>query len=80
MLSQLLKQHGKSKVLKSADWPSFVATVRPIYENDELENLLPSCTPEEEMRFKFYLMSGFRDGEGRFRHGAISISGTMRCG
>jgi integrase len=54
------------KLLNGADWPSFVETVRPIYEDSELERLFKSCTADEEIRFKFYLMSGFRDAEGRF--------------
>jgi len=66
VISQVLKLHGKKKLLNAADWPSFVETVRPIYEDSELERLFKSCTPDEEMRFKFYLMSGFRDAEGRF--------------
>lgn len=66
VISQVLKQHGKRKLLNTADWPSFVETVRPLYEDSELETLFKSCTPDEEMRFKFYLMSGFRDAEGRF--------------
>lgn len=66
VLSQVMKQHGKRKLLNSADWPSFVETVRPIYEDSELDKLFKSCTPDEEIRFKFYLMSGFRDAEGRF--------------
>jgi integrase/recombinase XerD len=66
VLSQVLKQHGKRKLLTSADWPSFVETVRPIYEDAELAKLFKTCTPEEEIRFKFYLMSGFREAEGRF--------------
>ena len=66
VLSQVLKQHGKRRLLASADWPSFVETVRPIYEDSELERLFKSCTRDEEIRFKFYLMSGFRDAEGRF--------------
>ena len=65
MLSQLLKQHGKPKLLNSTDWPSFVETVRPIYEDDELQELFAACMPYEAMRFKFYLMSSFRDAEGR---------------
>ena len=66
VLSQVLKQHGKRKLLTSADWPSFVETVRPIYEDAELAKLFKTCAPEEEVRFKFYLISGFRDAEGRF--------------
>jgi integrase len=66
VLSQVLKQHGKRKLLTSADWPSFVETVRPIYEDAELAKLFRACSPSEEVRFKFYLISGFRDAEGRF--------------
>jgi integrase/recombinase XerD len=66
VICQLLKQHGRSKILNSSDWPSFVETVRPIYEDGELEKLFNACTPTEQIRFKFYLMSGFRDAEGRF--------------
>jgi len=66
VLSQVLKQYGKRKLLGPSDWPSFVETVRPIYEDWELEKLFRACTADEEIRFKFYLMSGFRDAEGRF--------------
>jgi hypothetical protein len=61
-----LKQHDKPKLLHAADWPSFVETVRPIYEDAELTNLFKAGTFPEEVRFKFYLMSSFRDAEGRF--------------
>jgi len=30
VISQVMKQHGKAKLVKAADWPSFVETVRPI--------------------------------------------------
>jgi hypothetical protein len=53
-------------MLNANDWPSFVQAVRPICENGELVKLFKVCTPAEEIRFKFYLMSGFRDAEGRF--------------
>jgi hypothetical protein len=43
VLSQVLKQHGRSKLLNASDWPSFVETVRPIYEDAELENYLPTA-------------------------------------
>jgi integrase/recombinase XerD len=66
VLSQVLKQNGRGKLLTSADWPNFVETVRPIYEDGELAKLFKACSNTEEMRFKLYLMSGFRDAEGRF--------------
>jgi integrase/recombinase XerD len=65
VISQLLKQHGREKLLQPSDWPSFVETVRPIYEDSELTKIFKACTPDEEIRFKFYLMTGFRDAEGR---------------
>src|ERR1017187_7656537 len=88
VLSQVLKQHGKPKVLKTADWPSFVETVRPIYEDSELTKLFKACTATEEARFKFYLMSGFRDAEGRFvtwrdvdfKHMAVRVTAKPHWG
>lgn len=66
VICQLLKQHGRTKIRNPSDWPNFVQTVRPIYEDGALAKLFKACTPSEEIRFKFYLMSGFRDAEGRF--------------
>jgi integrase/recombinase XerD len=88
VLCQLLKQHGRSKLLTASDWPSFVETVRPIYEDSELAALFKACAAPEEMRFKFYLMSGFRDAEGRavtwrdvdFRHTAIRVTAKPHWG
>src|SRR6202158_3474682 len=88
VLCQVLKPHGRSKLLNASDWPSFVETVRPIYENAEIEKLFSHCPPAEEMRFKFYLMSGFRDAEGRFvtwrdvdfRHSAVRVTAKPHWG
>jgi integrase/recombinase XerD len=88
VLSQVLKQHGKPRVLRAADWPSFVETVRPIYEDSELTKLFNACTAAEEARFKFYLMSGFRDAEGRFvtwrdvdfKHTAVRVTAKPHWG
>ena len=66
VLSQVMKHYDRPKLLKASDWPKFVETVRPIYEDFELAKLFKACTPLEEVRFKFYLMSGFRDAERRF--------------
>jgi integrase/recombinase XerD len=65
VIAQLLKQNGRPKLLEQNDWPNFVETVRPIYEESELKKLFAECTPDEDMRFKFYLLTGFRDAEGR---------------
>ena len=88
VLSQVMKQHGRSKLLNTSDWPRFVETVRPIYEDFELAKLFKACTPAEEVRFKFYLMSGFRDAEGRFvtwrdvdfKHMAVRVTAKPHWG
>jgi len=88
VLSQVMKQHGKPKLLNTADWPSFVETIRPIYEDSELAALFKACTPDEKMRFTFYLLTGFRDAEGRFvtwrdvdfRHAAIRVTAKPQWG
>jgi integrase/recombinase XerD len=40
VLSQVMKQHGRRKLLNSSDWPSFVETIRPIYEDSELGEIV----------------------------------------
>jgi len=88
VIAQLLKQHGRAKILNTSDWPSFVETVRPIYEDEELTKLFKASTWEEAVRFKFYLMSGFRDAEGRFvtwrdvdaRQNAIRVTAKPQWG
>ena len=88
VISQVMKQHGKRKLLNAADWPSFVETVRPIYEDSELTKLFKACTLDEQARFKFYLMSGFRDAEGRFttwrdvdfKHTAVRVTAKPHWG
>ena len=50
--------------------------------------LFKACTPTEEVRFKFYLMSGFRDAEGRFvtwrdvdfKHMAVRVTAKPHWG
>ena len=88
VLSQVMKQHGRAKLLNASDWPKFVETVRPIYEDAELTKLFEACTPAEEARFKFYLMTGFRDAEGRFvtwrdvdfKHMAVRVTAKPHWG
>ena len=88
VISQVMKQHGKTRLLTAADWPSFVETVRPIYEDFELAKLFKACAVTEEVRFKFYLMSGFRDAEGRFttwrdvdfKHMAVRVTAKPHWG
>lgn len=62
----LLKRHGYKALLEKSDWPSYVETIRPVYEVDEIHTMLRHATPYEALLIKFFLGSGFRNRETRF--------------
>lgn len=86
ILSQLMKRHGKPKLLEASDWPNYVETVRPIYEEDELRRLFAGCDRHQETLFKFFLLTGFRESEVRavswrdvdFKHQAVRVTAKPR--
>jgi integrase/recombinase XerD len=63
---QLFKRHGREKLLEKGDWPSFVDTIRPIYEPEEIMAMFKVATEDEADMLKFFLGSGFRDQEIRY--------------
>jgi integrase/recombinase XerD len=63
---QLFKRHGREKLLEKGDWPSFVETIRPIYESEELTAMFEVATEDEADMLKFILGSGYRDQEMRY--------------
>jgi hypothetical protein len=75
-----MKQHGRPKLLNAADWPSFVETVGPVYEDFELAKLFKACTPSGGVRFKFYLMSGISRRRGAVRYVARCRFQAHGCG
>lgn len=62
----LLKRHGHKNLLEKSDWPSYVETIRPVYEVEELHTMLRYATLYEALLIKFFLGSGFRNRETRF--------------
>ena len=62
---QFFKRCGKAKLIEPSDWPSFVETIRPIYEAEEIAALIRHGEKDEAIFIKFLLASGFRDGEVR---------------
>jgi integrase/recombinase XerD len=62
----LLKRHGHKNLLEKSDWPSYVETIRPVYEVEEIQTKLRHATPHEALLIKFFLGSGFRNRETRF--------------
>jgi integrase/recombinase XerD len=85
---QFFKQHGKTKLLKSSDWPEYDEKIRPIYEPEEVESLLAAATTDEAIYMKFLLGSGFRHREARylswgdvdFRNGVARVTAKPRWG
>jgi integrase/recombinase XerD len=79
---QLFKRHGRSGLMEKGDWPSYVDTIRPIYEPEELTAMFRASTEDEADLLKFILGSGFRDQEIRyveyldldFRHDLVRVT------
>src|SRR5262249_26304241 len=59
------KRYGKPQLLQPSDWPSYVETIRPIYEAEELKTMFANANREEALFMKFLLGSGFRDQESQ---------------
>jgi integrase/recombinase XerD len=62
----MLKRFGQKKLLEASDWPSYVETIRPVYEPEEIHAMFRHATPDEALLIKFFLASGFRNRETRF--------------
>ena len=58
-----LKWAGREKIVRKADWPSYVEEEPETYEQDELDKFFAACSPEESRLFRFFLYSGFREQE-----------------
>lgn len=63
---QLFKRHGYKGLVEASDWPSYVETIRPIYEPEEIAAMLRHATLDQAILIKFCLSSGFRDREIRY--------------
>ena len=63
---QLFKRHGLKGLVERSDWPSYVETIRPIYEPEEIAAMLLHADQDEATLIKFCVSSGFRDREIRY--------------
>ena len=52
---QLFKRHGREKLMEKGDWPSYVDTIRPIYEPEELAAMFKVASEDEADMLKFIL-------------------------
>jgi integrase len=68
IVTSFLKTLGVRDLLGKGDWPSYTEEDPEIYTPEELQRFFAACTPEESLLFRFFLHSGFRDGEVRHAH------------
>jgi len=73
-----MKQHGKGKLLNASDWPSFVETVRPIYEDFELTKLFRACAFPRKCVSSFISCQASVTPKVASSPGAMWISSTWR--
>lgn len=52
--------------MEATDRPSYVETIRPIYEPEEIGAMLKHADPDEAILLKFCLASGLGDREIRY--------------
>lgn len=66
VLLQLFKRHEFKMLVERSDWPSYVETIRPIYESEELVAVIEHAAPDEAILIEFCLATGFRDRDVRY--------------
>jgi integrase/recombinase XerD len=66
VVEQLLKTHGRNKLLRRGDWPRYVERIPQAYSPAELQRFFAACQPQDLLLFQFFLGSGFREKEVQF--------------
>jgi integrase/recombinase XerD len=66
VVEQLLKTHGRNKLLRRGDWPRYVERIPQAYSPAELQRFFAACKPQDLLLFQFFLGSGFREKEVQF--------------
>ena len=57
------KKVGHRVPIDTSDRPTYTEEDPETYEPEELERFFAACTPDERLMFRFFLMTGFREGE-----------------
>jgi len=72
-----LKAQGIRGLVDKNDWPRFVEEEPEVYEREELDKLFKACSPEEQLWYEFFLMTGMREQE--VMHCAWADVNLARC-
>ena len=66
VVEQMLKTHGRNRLLRRGDWPRYVERIPQAYSPEELKRFFAACKPHDFLLFQFFLGSGFREKEVQF--------------
>jgi integrase/recombinase XerD len=66
IVQQMLKTHGRNKLLRRGDWPRYVERIPQAYGPEQLKRFFAACQPDDFLLFWFFLGSGFREKEVQF--------------
>src|SRR5713101_3980711 len=66
VVEQMLKTHGRNRLLRRGDWPRYVERIPQAYSPAELKRFFAACQPHDFLLFQFFLGSGFREREVQF--------------
>src|SRR5712691_3418683 len=66
VVEQMLKTHGRNKLLRRGDWPRYVERVPQAYTPEQLKSFFAMCGANDFLLFQFFLGSGFREKEVQF--------------
>ena len=66
VVAQMLKTHGRNKLLRRGDWPRYVERIPQAYSPEQLKRFFAACQPHDFLLFQFFLGSGFREKEVQF--------------
>jgi integrase/recombinase XerD len=65
-VEQMLKTHGRNRLLRRGDWPRYVERIPQAYNPEQLKRFFAACQPHDFLLFQFFLGSGFREKEVQF--------------
>src|SRR5207247_8910160 len=78
VVEQMLKIHGRNRLLRRGDWPRYVERIPQAYSPEQLKRFFAGCGPADFLLFQFFLGSGFREKEVQFlTWRGISVAGQL---
>ncbi|HEV8525616.1 MAG TPA: phage integrase SAM-like domain-containing protein, partial [Terriglobales bacterium] len=55
VVEQMLKTHGRNRLLRRGDWPRYVQRIPQAYSPEQLKRFFAACRPDDFLLFQFFL-------------------------